>query len=152
MPSGEDRCPHRVTRGPLPPVPCRPVRYPCGVRRTWFALGARRLAVAVGGGAFGAHALRSRLDAPSLALWETAVRYLALGGTALLVLGVAGHAHPDRAWTPAGVCLSAGALVFSGTVAALALGGPRWLGAVTPAGGVLLIVGFLAMGLAALRR
>ena len=126
--------------------------YPCGVRRTWFALGAFFLAAAVGAGAFGAHALRSRLDAPSLALWETAVRYLALGGTALLVLGLARHTHPNRAWTVAGACLSAGALVFSGTVAALALGGPRWLGAVTPAGGVLLIVGFLAMGFAALRR
>jgi uncharacterized membrane protein YgdD (TMEM256/DUF423 family) len=127
------------------------VSYPCGVRRTWFALGAFFLAAAVGGGAFGAHALRSRLDASSLALWETAVRYLALGGTALLVVGLAGQANPGRRWTLAGACLSAGAMVFSGTVAALALGGPRWLGAVTPAGGVLLIAGFLAMGFAALR-
>jgi uncharacterized membrane protein YgdD (TMEM256/DUF423 family) len=122
------------------------------MRRTWFSSGALLLALAVAAGAFGAHALRSRLDATSLALWETAVRYLAIGGLGLLALGLAANARPSRSWALAGACLSAGALVFSGTVAALALGGPRWLGAVTPAGGVLLIAGFLVMGFAALRR
>ena len=89
-------------------ITCRPVSYPCRVRRTWFAVGAFFLAAAVGAGALGAHALRSRLDAPSLALWETAVRYLALGGTALLVLGLARQADPGRTWTLAGASLSSG--------------------------------------------
>jgi uncharacterized membrane protein YgdD (TMEM256/DUF423 family) len=126
--------------------------YPSIVRATWFSLGAALLAIAVAAGAFGAHALRSRLDVASLASWDTAVRYLALGGLGLLATGLAARTRASRAWALAGTCLSTGALVFSGTVAALALGGPRWLGMVTPLGGLLLIVGFLAMALAAARR
>jgi len=106
----------------------------------------------VAGGAFGAHALRARLDAPSLALWETAVRYLALAGLGLLALGLAAGDRPVRGWTVAGTCLAAGALIFSGTVAAMALGGPRWLGIVTPVGGVLLIAGFLVLAFVAARQ
>jgi uncharacterized membrane protein YgdD (TMEM256/DUF423 family) len=79
----------------------------------------------------------------------TAVRYLAIGGLGLLALGLAAHLRPGRAWGVAGIFLSIGALVFSGTVSVLALGGPRWVGMVTPLGGVLLTAGFLAMALAA---
>lgn len=109
------------------------------------------LATAVAAGAFGAHGLRARLDVATLALWETAVRYLAIGGLGLLAVGLAAHTWPGRAWGVAGSSLSIGALLFSGTVGVLALGGPRWLGMVTPLGGVLLIAGFLAMALAAAR-
>ena len=49
----------------------------------------------------------------------------------------------------AGWCLAAGTLIFSSTVAILALGGPRWLGAVTPLGGLLMIIGFVLFGIAA---
>lgn len=125
--------------------------YPRVVGRIWFSVGALLLAAAVTAGAFGAHALRARLDVASLVLWETAVRYLAIGGLGLLALGLAAHVLPSRAWGIAGVLLSIGALVFSGTVGVMALGGPRWLGMVTPLGGVLLIAGFLAMALAAAR-
>ena len=114
-------------------------------------MGAILLAVAVAAGAFGAHTLRSRLDVASLALWETAGRYLAIGGLGLLALGLAAHSRTSRGWGVAGTFLSIGALVFSGTVGVLALGGPRWLGMVTPVGGVLLIAGFLAMAVAAAR-
>jgi uncharacterized membrane protein YgdD (TMEM256/DUF423 family) len=118
----------------------------------WFAIGAVALAVAVAGGAFGAHALKARLDAHHLALWETAVRYLVIAGVGLLATGLAAALHAGRAWGIPGWMLLAGGLVFSGTVAALALGGPRWLGAVTPLGGVLLIAGFLALAVVWLRR
>ena len=122
------------------------------MRARWFPIGALLLAVAVTGGALGAHALRPRLDSASLALWETAVRYLVIGGFGLLVLGLAAPANPHRAWALAGTCLLVGAVVFSGTIGAIALGAPRWLGAVTPVGGLLLIIGFLAMAAAAFRR
>lgn len=122
------------------------------MRTRWFTVGALFLAVAVAAGALGAHGLRARIDAPSLALWETAVRYLALAGVGLIGAGLATNLAPGRAWTLAGASLTAGALVFSGTVGALALGGPRLLGAFAPVGGVLLILGFVAMALAALRR
>jgi uncharacterized membrane protein YgdD (TMEM256/DUF423 family) len=126
--------------------------YPLPVRTRWFSVGAVLLAVTVAAGAFGAHALRVRLDAPPLALWETAVRYLALGGLGLLALGLAASDPHVPGWTVAGTCLAAGALLFSGTVAAMALGGPRWLGVVTPVGGVLLIAGFLVLAVVAGHR
>ncbi len=122
------------------------------MRTTWFPVGAVLIAVAVAAGALGAHTLRTRLDAPALALWQTAVRYLVIAGVGLLAVGLAQNATAPRSWAGAGTCLTAGAVVFSGTVGAIALGGPRWLGAVTPLGGVLLIVGFLAMAVTAFRR
>ena len=122
------------------------------MRTPWFSIGSTLLAVAVAAGALGAHLLRTRLDASSMGLWETAVRYLTLGGFALIAAGLGSHAAPDRPWRTAGTALTAGAMIFSGTVAALALGGPRWLGAVTPLGGLLLIAGLVAMAAAAARR
>jgi len=117
----------------------------------WIALGAFGAALAVAAGAFGAHALAARLDAHSLSLWETAARYLMYRALGTLALGLAARQSPARGFGPAGWCLVAGTLIFSGTVGMLALGGPRWLGAVTPIGGLLLIAGFLVFGWAALR-
>jgi uncharacterized membrane protein YgdD (TMEM256/DUF423 family) len=117
----------------------------------WIFLGALLGAVAVIAGAFGAHGLASRLDARSLELWETAARYLIYGAFALLLVGLFGRQGAVRGVTGAGWCLLLGSLIFSGTVAILALGGPRWLGAITPIGGTLLILGFLLFAWAALK-
>lgn len=117
----------------------------------WIALGAFGAALAVAAGAFGAHALAGRLDAHSLSLWETAARYLMYGALGLLAVGLASRPAPARGLAAAGWCLLAGTLIFSGTVGLLALGGPRWLGAITPIGGLLLIAGFVLFGWAALR-
>ncbi len=114
-------------------------------------LGPLLSALAVVAGAFGAHGLKARLSREALALWETAARYLMYCGLGLTLLGLAARQapRPGLGWAAAG--LLAGGLVFSGTVAALALGGPRWLGAVTPVGGLLLIAGFVLFAVAALR-
>ena len=122
------------------------------MRTPWFSIGSTLLALAVASGALGAHLLRARLDAASMELWATAVRYLTIGGFALIATGLGADAAPGRPWRTAGTAVTAGATIFSGTVAALALGGPRWLGAVTPLGGLLLIVGLAAMAAAAARR
>lgn len=116
----------------------------------WIFLGALGGALAVALGAFGAHGLAARLDARGLELWETSSRYLMYSSLALILVGLYGQPGARRA-DAAGWCLLAGSVIFSGTVAALALGGPRWLGAVTPIGGTLLIVGFLLFAWAALR-
>ena len=108
-------------------------------------------ALSVVAGAFGAHGLKARLTPDALALWETAARYLIYGGFGLTLLGLAARQAPRPGLDWAAVCLLVGALVFSGTVAALALGGPRWLGAVTPLGGVLLVAGFALFAWAAFR-
>lgn len=116
----------------------------------WIAVGAFGAALAVVAGAFGAHALAGRLDAHALSLWETAARYLMYGALGILAVGLAARSS-NRNLAAAGWCLLSGTLIFSGTVAALALGGPRWLGAITPIGGLLLIAGFVLFGWVALR-
>lgn len=117
----------------------------------WIFLGALLGAVSVMAGAFGAHGLAARLDARGLELWETASRYLMYGAVALALVGLLGRQGAVRGVTGAGWCLLIGALIFSGTVFVLALGGPRWLGAITPIGGTLLIAGFLLFAWAALK-
>lgn len=103
-------------------------------------------------GAFGAHGLE--LPAAALDTWHTAVLYHLLHALALLLVALwlqLGGAAPGGAVTFAGWAFVAGVLCFSGSLYLLALGGPRWLGPVTPIGGVAFIVGWLALGWAALR-
>jgi uncharacterized membrane protein YgdD (TMEM256/DUF423 family) len=121
---------------------------------THFAIitGAFYCALAIAAGAFGAHGLSSRLDAQALDLWETAARYLMYAGFGLLAVGILDELWHERLLTAAAWSLALGGLIFSGTVFALALGGPRVLGAVTPVGGLLLIAGFLAFAWTAIAR
>ena len=116
----------------------------------WLAIGLLCCGLSVVAGAFGAHGLKTRLDPGALDLWETAARYLMYGGLGLSVLGLASHVTA-RPLGAAAVSLLAGALIFCLTVGALALGGPRWLGAVTPIGGLLMVLGFFLFALAAWR-
>ncbi len=119
---------------------------------TWqrlFAAGAALAALAVAAGAFGAHALKQRLDAEALAIFETGARYHMYGALAVLALGLAA-AHGVRAVTP-GWILVAGTAIFAATLYGLALGGPRWLGAITPVGGTLMLVALAWTAIAAAR-
>jgi uncharacterized membrane protein YgdD (TMEM256/DUF423 family) len=122
-----------------------------GPRQPWISAGAVTCALAVVAGAFGAHTLASRLDAAQLHLWETASRYLLAGGFGVTLIGLAARQRISPRLGLAAAVLLAGAWVFSGTVAALALGAPRWLGAVTPLGGLAMIAGFLVFAWAAYR-
>jgi len=114
----------------------------------WSAAGAILLAIAVALGAFGAHALRGRLDAYSIGIWERAVFYQFIHALGLLIapLLVKGAA---RAW----VCwlLLAGVVLFCGSLYVLALTGVRTLGAVTPFGGVAFIAAWMVLGVCLLR-
>lgn len=109
-------------------------------------------AAAVAAGAFGAHALSGKLGARELALWETAARYLFYSGLGLGLVGLALAQAGLSGWIWAGRLLAVGSAVFAGTVGALALGGPRWLGALTPLGGILMIAGFLLFAFTAWRH
>jgi uncharacterized membrane protein YgdD (TMEM256/DUF423 family) len=114
--------------------------------RPLLALGALECAIAVALGAFGAHALADRLDARALELWHTSARYLIYSGLgALIAATLAPRLAPPGAAGLAAALLVAGGALFSGTLAALALGAPRWLGAVTPLGGLSMILGFLVL-------
>ncbi len=94
-------------------------------------------------GAFGAHALRDVLDARGTELWHTAVQYHFWHALALaIVVGVGqGRAARSAIWA-----FALGIVLFSGSLYALALGAPRWCGAITPLGGVAFIVGWIALG------
>jgi uncharacterized membrane protein YgdD (TMEM256/DUF423 family) len=117
----------------------------------WIFIGAVCGALSVIAGAFGAHALAARLEPRELQLWETAARYLMYGGVAMVLVGLFGAQGARRGVDGAGWCLLLGSAIFSGTVFGLALGGPRWLGAITPLGGTLLIAGFLIFAWTALK-
>ncbi len=116
-----------------------------------IAVGALFCALAVVAGAFGAHSLADRLDTRGLELWETAARYLMYGGLGAVLAGLAQSLRPSASFGTAGALMMAGAVVFAGTLFAMALGAPRWLGAITPLGGLGLIAGFLWMAWTALR-
>lgn len=121
------------------------------MRNFGLIAGAATCAVAVAAGAFGAHALRDRLAADSLLLWETATRYLMYSGLGLLVMGAAQLQMPRPGFFLSEVALLLGGVLFSATLCALALGAPHWLGAVTPFGGVGMIAGFLLFAWSAAR-
>jgi uncharacterized membrane protein YgdD (TMEM256/DUF423 family) len=112
------------------------------------AAGAAMAAVAVGLGAFGAHALKGALGAEALGWWQTGVQYQMWHALALVALGAGDFA---RVRAPAAM-LGGGALLFSSTLYAMALGAPRWLGAVTPLGGALMIAGWLWLALRLVAR
>ncbi len=119
--------------------------------RVFFGVGAVLGAVGVGAGAFGAHALRTRLAPEMLAVFETGVRYHLMHALALLAVGWAAARWPGPAVTAAGWLFVAGILLFSGSLYALALTGVRTLGLVTPVGGVAFILGWIALVWAAWR-
>ena len=114
--------------------------------RVWVAAGAVVACLAVAAGAFGAHALKGRLDPERLAIFETAVRYAFYHAFGLMIAGIVAGEERSLRW--AGWSFLAGVVLFSGTLAVLALTGWRWLGALTPFGGILFMIGwlFLAWG------
>ena len=115
-------------------------------------LGALAGATAVALGAFGAHALRSRLSPELLAVYQTAVQYHFWHALALIGVALALAHLPGDLWLhSAGWLFTAGLLLFCGSLYALALGAPAPLGMVTPLGGLCFILGWLAMLAAALR-
>lgn len=105
-------------------------------------------AIGVMAGAFGAHALRDRLEPRSLEIFETAVRYQMYHAFALLAAAWLIASGARQAGTAAWL-FTGGVLIFSGSLYLLVLTGTRWLGAVTPIGGVLMIGGWLMLALAA---
>jgi len=119
------------------------------VDRTFLLVGAVAAFLAVGLGAFGAHGLRNRLSPDMLTVFETGVRYhmyhaLAIVITSLLMARMTGWLVATAGW-----CFTAGIVFFSGSLYALALTGVTIWGAVTPIGGLLFLVGWALLALAA---
>ncbi len=113
--------------------------------RLFLLLGAGYGLLGVALGAFGAHALRGRLTPELLAVYHTGVQYQFYHAFALLAVGVLCQVRPAPGLGVAGWCFAAGVLLFSGSLYLLALSGTRWLGAITPLGGVLFLAGWAAL-------
>lgn len=106
---------------------------------------------AVGAGAFGAHGLKRMISVDMLAVWQTAVLYHLIHGVAILALAVAAPRMASGLWTTAGWVMFAGIMMFSGSLYLLATTGQRWLGPITPLGGVALLAGWSMVAWAAWR-
>jgi uncharacterized membrane protein YgdD (TMEM256/DUF423 family) len=115
--------------------------------RVFFALGAVSGFISVAAGAFGAHALRSRLTPEYLGVFETAARYQMYHALALLAVAWAITRGSGSTAQWAGWLFVVGTVLFSGSLYALALTGTRWLGAITPLGGAAFLAGWLCLAL-----
>jgi len=121
------------------------------VDRLFFGLGAASGFVAVAAGAFGAHALRARLSAEMLGVFETAARYQMYHALALVAVAWAVSRWPGPLPQVACSLVVARTMLFSGSLYALALSGGRWLGAITPLGGAAFLAGWICLALAVRR-
>jgi uncharacterized membrane protein YgdD (TMEM256/DUF423 family) len=122
-----------------------------GLARGLAMTGAMSGFVAVAAGAFGAHALRGRIEPRMLDAYDVAVRYQMIHALAILAAAWMCGRSPGRWSLWSGRLFLAGSLLFSGSLYAMALGGPRWLGAVTPLGGSAFLAGWILLALAAWR-
>jgi len=119
--------------------------------KTFLVIAALSGGLAVMLGAFGAHGLKGTLAAPLLATFQTAVQYQFYHSLALLLVAVLMHQGLSGGWiTASAVLFALGMVFFCGSLYALALGGPRWLGPVTPLGGLMFIAGWGALLMAVL--
>ena len=112
-----------------------------------IALGAINGGIAVAAGAFGAHGLKERISQHSLEIFETAVRYQMFHALAMILCAILATSGARTA----GWLFQAGIVVFSGSLYLLALTETKWLGAITPVGGLAFLAGWAALAWSALR-
>jgi uncharacterized membrane protein YgdD (TMEM256/DUF423 family) len=120
--------------------------------KLFLAAGGVAALTAVALGAFGAHALRSRLSAEMLTVWHTGIEYHVYHALGLLAVGLLAHQIPESElikWS--GWLMLAGILLFSGSLYALALSGARGLGAIAPFGGMAFLAAWVLFVIAILR-
>jgi uncharacterized membrane protein YgdD (TMEM256/DUF423 family) len=113
--------------------------------RMFFAVGAGSALIAVAAGAFGAHSLKDSLPVDRLGVFDTAARYQIYHALALLAVASATTRWPGTATNAAGGLFIVGTILFSGSLYVLSLTGIRWLGAITPLGGVAFLAGWACL-------
>ena len=120
--------------------------------KTFLTLGAVGILLAVALGAFGAHVLKNTLTPEFTAVYQTAVNYHFIHALGLLAVGLLALHLPDSgALRWAGILMTIGLLLFSGSLYALSLSGIRGLGAITPVGGMTLLAAWLLLAVAVIR-
>jgi uncharacterized membrane protein YgdD (TMEM256/DUF423 family) len=115
----------------------------------WARVGAALMFLAVALGAFGAHGLRQRLSPEMLSVFEVGVRYHVYHALALFAVALVGNRNPGTLTQAAGWAFVLGIVVFSGSLYLLSVTGTRWLGAITPIGGLAFLTGWALLFLAA---
>jgi uncharacterized membrane protein YgdD (TMEM256/DUF423 family) len=120
--------------------------------RQILGLGAVLAGVAVAIGAFGAHMLRPRLSERMMEVFETGVRYHMFHALALLFSGWAMTQFESRIFQKAAWAFLAGIIIFSGSLYVLAIADIRWLGAMTPVGGLCFLSGWVCLAIGFFRR
>ncbi len=120
--------------------------------RQILALGAVLAGLAVATGAFGAHMLRPRLTERMMEVFETGVRYHMFHSLALLFSGWAVTQYESSIFQKAAWAFCAGIFIFSGSLYVLALSEIRWLGAMTPIGGIFFLTGWVCLAVGFLRH
>jgi len=116
-----------------------------------LVLGSFFAGCAVAAGAFGAHFLKGSLDTSMLAVFETAARYHMYHALGLCIVAWAVDRWPEKRFESAGWLFMVGILLFCGSLYAMSLSGTRWLGAVTPLGGMAFLTGWILLGYRAWR-
>jgi len=121
------------------------------VNRFWGGVGGICGGLAVAAGAFGAHGLKNAVSPEALTIFETAARYHMYHALAIVAVALLAYSRPSRAASLAGWCFLIGTALFSGSLYAMALSDMAWrfLGMVTPLGGILLIAGWVLIAVAA---
>jgi len=110
------------------------------------------LALAVALGAFGAHGLKSQLSTDMMQTYKTGVEYHFYHALGLLLIGILAISFPSELIKWSAICLVAGIILFSGSLYVLAVSGIKWLGAITPIGGLSFIAGWVLLFLAVWRK
>ena len=122
------------------------------ISRVWLALGSVGMSLAVVMGAFGAHALKKVLAPDLVAIYETAVHYHVYHALGLLVIGLLALHLPTTVYLRwSGILMTGGLVLFSGSLYALSLSGMRWLGAITPIGGMAFLAAWLLLAVAVVK-
>ena len=121
------------------------------MQRFFFALGSGFALIAVITGAFAAHALKTRLSPDMFQTFEVAARYQMYHALGLIAVAWAASQWSNQLIATSGWLFVAGIVIFSGSLYILSLTGVRWLGAITPIGGVAFIIGWGCLLWAAIR-
>ena len=123
------------------------------MKTPYIAAGAILAFLAVALGAFGAHGLKGRIDPYLLDVYKTGVQYHLAHALGLILLGIIVELRGgNRSYRWSGIAMLAGTVLFSGSLYLMAMTGLRWLGAITPIGGVFFLLAWLLLAIAVIRR
>lgn len=120
-------------------------------KNIWLMIGAIGAALAVSTGAFGAHILEPIVSESVFITYQKAVRYQMYHSIGLIIVALISSQTPTKAVNIAGWCLLIGMITFSGSLYLIVFTGFSWLGAITPIGGVLFVIGWISLAFSGFR-